>query len=453
MRIRLSLLAILIAALLTARTAQAAPSAAVQTVYDRARLNFPNTLTFEARLQSSSEIRSVVLEYGADQLTCGTVIAKAFPQFTPGTSVDVSWTWDMRQSGSMPPGALIWWRWRVTDASGAESLTPQQTVTWLDSKHAWKLVSGGNINLYYYRGDQAFADRLHQSAVDARARLEQDTGVRTDKPIKIYVYGSYQDLGDAILFEPGWTGGQAFPTHNVVIIGISPDNVEWGIDAIAHELAHVLIGQQTFSCLGDMPTWLSEGLAMYAEGGLDGYSQQGLDQAIANDTLLSLRALSGGFSESSDKANLSYSQSYSVVNFLLTKYGKQSMTALLEALRDGETPDSALQRIYGFDTDGLEDAWRAWVKARPRISGPAPTATPPPTPVPTYVPISGAPQAAAPTPFPTPSATALPPDVPQMELAPNILVVLIAVCCIGLAFLVALAILIYFLTRKSGRSK
>ncbi len=37
----------------------------------------------------ATNITSVVLEYGVNQLTCGTVDAKAFPQVTPGTDVKV----------------------------------------------------------------------------------------------------------------------------------------------------------------------------------------------------------------------------------------------------------------------------------------------------------------------------------------------------------------------------
>ena len=39
------------------------------------------------------------------------VIAKAFPEFTPGQTINAEWTWEMRQSGSLPPGAQLWWRW------------------------------------------------------------------------------------------------------------------------------------------------------------------------------------------------------------------------------------------------------------------------------------------------------------------------------------------------------
>ena len=81
----------------------AAPHSDVEA--DTVTFEFPNTATFSASLTSAAPIVSVTLEYGNDQLTCGDVLAKAFPEFDPGSNVNVSWTWDMRQSGSLPPGA------------------------------------------------------------------------------------------------------------------------------------------------------------------------------------------------------------------------------------------------------------------------------------------------------------------------------------------------------------
>src|SRR5215207_849185 len=95
-------------------------------------LRFPESAAFRATIASDTEITSVVLEYGNEQQTCGEVIAKAFPPFTPGKTVEAEWIWEMRQSGSLPPGAQLWWRWRVTDAAGTETVTETKTVTWLD---------------------------------------------------------------------------------------------------------------------------------------------------------------------------------------------------------------------------------------------------------------------------------------------------------------------------------
>ncbi|GAB4416449.1 MAG: hypothetical protein Kow002_02230 [Anaerolineales bacterium] len=430
---------LLIFIIISAQSAGAASSPSLTN--NQATLNFPDSITFRAHIDASAEITSVVLEYGTQQLTCGTVIAKAFPQFTPGTSISPTWTWEMRQSGSLPPGATIWWRWRYTDATGHETISEQKTVTWLDTEYDWQTVRAESLNLHWYRGDQTFAQSLLDSASAGLARLENDAGLKPEKPIDLYIYGDYEDLRDAILYEPSWTGGLAFPAHDIVIIGISPSNLAWGQDAIVHELTHVLVGHLTFSCLGDVPTWLNEGLAVYSEGDLDPSSQNQLDQAISSNSLLSVRSLSAGFSEIADKASLSYSQSYSIVKFLIETYGQDKMDALLAALRDGETIDAALLDIYGFDVDGLEDKWRETIGAGPRTVSAQPTAQATPTYVPTYVPFSGAPLLVTPTPYGVPTSSLNQPDAPSRTGPPLSLTIMLAVVCCILFLLVGVIVL------------
>ena len=444
---------ILTLSLLSVHPAFASPQADVTD--NQATISFPNTISFSAKITANANITSVVLEYGTKQLTCGDVIAKAFPQFSPGKSVDVEWTWDMRQSGSLPPGATIWWHWRYTDDTGKETVSDQQTVTWLDSVHNWKTISADKLNLHYYSGDQAFAQDLLNAAENGLNFNKTESGLTAQSPIDLYIYASTNDLKDAILYEPSWTGGQAFPDFDIVILGISQSDLAWGRDAIVHELTHVLVGHLTFSCLGGVPTWLNEGLAVYSEGKLDSSSQQQLDDAIKNDTLLSVRSLSAGFSEVASKANLSYSQSYSIVKFLIETYGESKMTDLLTSLRDGATIDDALMNTYGFNVEGLEDAWRKAIGAAQRSLSAEPTAQPTPTFVPTIVPISGAPvvkQVSTPTPLPTssfnPTSTAEPSTT--RNLPPTWLTVfLLASCCI--LFLLIGVIALGFILRRNNR--
>lgn len=421
---------LIVLALFPLQTVSAARAAGVTN--DQPALDFPNGITFKATITSSSKITSVVLEYGDQEETCGTVIAKAYPQITPGKTVNVEWTWDMRQSGSLPPGAQIWWRWRYTGESGAETVSDQKTITWLDNVRKWQTITKGNIRLRWYENDQSFAQDLLDTAVNGLARIERDAGLKADQPIDLYIYASTSDMKDAVLYEPSWTGGQAFPEYNIVILGIAPSELSWGRRAEVHELTHVLVGRLTFTCLGDVPTWLNEGLAVYAEGPLDEPSQQQLDDAIKNNSLLSVRSLSGGFSEVSDKAYLSYSESESIVRFLIETYGRDKMTALLVALRDGSTIDDALTQVYGFNVDGLEDAWRKAIGAAPRAAEAQPTAIVTPTFVPTIVPISGAPF----------------PSTPPLSLT---LLLLLTCCSVGLVLgVLALGFIVAMQKRKGG---
>ena len=376
--------------------------AGIQLVSDKATLTFPDTATFQAEFKSGTNITSVVLVYGVDQLTCGTVVAEAFPTFTAAADVKVEWAWQMQQSGSLPPGASIWWQWQVQDAGGVKFTSPRQTITWLDNLHGWQVIGGGNINLHYYDGGQAFGQALHDAAATALVRLTKDVGLGTDKPVDIYIYANTTDMQAAVLFQPDWAGGLAFPEDNIVVIGVSTDQLDWGKGAEAHELTHVLVGHLTFTCLGSIPTWLNEGLAMYGQGGALPEQVALLDQARVANTLPPLASLAGNFPSDSTRANLAYAESASVATFLIQTYGRDKMTALLLDLRDGATIEAALQPVYGFNTNGLEDAWRASIGATPRSGSSNPTPIPTATQVPTFVPVGAAPVVqAAPTPLPT----------------------------------------------------
>jgi hypothetical protein len=232
-----------------------------------------------------------------------------------------------------------------------------------------------------------------------------------------------------------------------VIIGISPGQAEWGRRTEAHELTHVLVGHLAFSCIGSVPTWLNEGIAVYGEGGPQPEAQQQLDAAIANDTLLSANVLSGQFSERRDAADLSYGQSYSLVTFLIKTYGRDKLLLLFGALRDGMTIEGSLQKVYGFGLDAMEQRWRAAIGAKARVgSAQAPTPTARPTPVPTYPPINAAPssaEASVPTmptalPLPAQPATAAVGGLAPFAAIIGLVLVVLAGIGLGIAALLIL---------------
>jgi hypothetical protein len=450
MRIKLTTFLLLFGLLVVpARPAFALPQA--DEINNRVVFDFPNTATFSAKLTADTSITSVTLEYGNVQQTCGDVIAKAYPQTTPDKTVQVEWTWDMRQSGSLPPGTSIWWRWVYTDETGATFTSKTQTAIWIDAVHDWQTISSGDLRLHWYGNDKAFAQTMLDAGVEGLRRNKEQAGLVTDAPVDLYVYPNYDDMKDAILYEPSWTGGMAFPEYNILIMGLSGSDSTWDSNTVIHELTHILIGHFTFSCIGSVPTWLNEGLAMYSEGKLDSDMQAQFEQAIKSDNLISVRSLNGGFSELSDKANLSYGQSQSIVNFLIETYGQEKLTQLLSDLRDAKPIDDALTEVYGFDTDGLEDAWRQSVGAAPRPVSAQPTSMPTATFVPTYVPVSGAPLAVTPTPYAIPTSS-FTNATPATSSKPFIALT-VALVCICLVILIIFGVVVLGLIVRSQNQK
>jgi hypothetical protein len=182
-------------------------------------------------------------------------------------------------------------------------------------------------------------------------------------------------------------------------MGASEEDRAWAEDTVAHELAHVIVGNVVSHCYSSLPTWLSEGLAVYAEGELDPGSKEALQKAIDEDELYPIRSLSDGFTEDSDGAYLSYAQSFSVVEYLIHTYGQEEMLELLAAFQLGYQTDHALLSIYGLDQEALEAEWRSAVKADASDST-SETRSATPTVYPTYQPYISPPLPATATPSP-----------------------------------------------------
>jgi len=333
----------------------------ISLVDSTAEIFFPSALVFKIKAESPDDITRIRLHYQVDRMNYANVISEAWPDFTPSPKVETKWTWDMRKV-SLPAGATIRYWWTVEDKTGDKLVTSAKTIRFDDLRHSWQKLTVGQLNLFWYKGNQSFADELMAACQQALKRLSQDTGVHPETPINIYIYASSQDLRSAMIFPREWTGGVAFTQFNIIAIGVSTDQLDWGKRALAHELGHTVTHQITFSPYGAMlPTWLDEGLAMHAEGETDPYLKSMLKKAITQQKLISVRSLSSPFSAKPEQAYISYAQSQSLVEFLIQSYGKDKMLQLLNLLKEGNTCDEALTEVYGFDQDGLDKLWREYI--------------------------------------------------------------------------------------------
>jgi len=327
----------------------------------RAQAEFPYRLNFSLSAESDVNITDIRLHYRVDRIGFAQVISEVYVEFVPANTVRIDWPLDMVKVGGLPPGSSIDYWWAVEDAKGDRVETAPVVVTFDDTRYPWQSLTEGKVAIYWYQGDESFARELMATAQQALARLAEDTGAELEKPVKLYIYANTQDLQGAMIYPQEWTGGATFIRHGIVAIGIAPGNVDWGKRAIAHELSHLVISQVTLNPYIDLPNWLDEGLAMHTEGPLEPVFADSLNRAIAEDRLISVRSLSSPFSAYAEKSILSYAQSYSLVDFLITNYGRGKMLELLNTFRQGDSCDGALGKVYGFDMDGLDALWRDYV--------------------------------------------------------------------------------------------
>jgi len=326
-------------------------------------IDFPNQAVFTIEAESYVDIVDVRLYYQVDKMNYAEVVSEGWADFTPASMVEANWVWDMRNVG-LPSGAEVIYWWMIEDADGNRFETSPDIMNFDDDRYLWQSLTstapqGSEMSLFWYEGSDSFARELMDTCEEGLARLTQDIGTYPERSINIYIYASDNDLKGAMIFPQEWTGGVAFTAFSTIAIGISPSELDWGKRVLVHELTHLVVHQATFSPYGQLPLWLDEGLAMYNEGELDPVLRSYLEEAILEDELISVRSLCSPFSAYSEKASLSYAQSYSLVEYLLDNYGQDSMLDLLTIFKQGSTYDEALTEVYGFDIDGLDARWRA----------------------------------------------------------------------------------------------
>jgi hypothetical protein len=341
--------------------APVAASGDIKLTASSTKIDFPSALTFNIKAESSAPITRIRLRYEIEKSTYAPAYAEAWPDFTPSKSVSTSWTWDMRTTLT-PPGAKITYWWVIEDSSGNKITTPKEKVGFDDNRYKWQKVSSRMVNLYWYKGNSTFAQDLLNAANAAVDKLGKDTGAPLEVPAEIYIYANENDLQGSMVATEEWTGGVKYMEFNVISIGISAGNLDWGKKAIAHELGHEVTHQLLTSPYSAyLPLWLDEGMAMHAEGAQDDNARNALIKAVKDGSIATLKSLSGPFPADPNDAAYAYAQSQSVVEYLLDKYGNTKMHDLLVYFNDGHTIDEALTKVYGFDTAGLDGAWKLYM--------------------------------------------------------------------------------------------
>ncbi|MDJ0755729.1 MAG: peptidase MA family metallohydrolase [Ardenticatenaceae bacterium] len=381
-----------------------------------ALVNFPEHIDFEFSASlPDSEIISATLSYGVEKLACANIQRQVDVPIEAASLVELSWRWNILEDTLLPPGSIVWWEWKLTLADGTVETTPRSQLRYIDSWYVWQSVERDGIQVNWFRGERAFAERMLAAAVDARDQLGEETGLQITEPIELFLYEETFDLSRSLPGIPAWAGGVAFPEQNLVMVATnsrSPEAIEYGERTIKHEIGHLVIGRLTFNCQTNLPTWLNEGLAQVAEGPPDPYYETLFAEAITNERILSLAQLEGSFSVHRSRASLSYAQSDYFTRYLLDQYGPEQMANLLTAFKQGVGNQEAFQIAYEEDLLTLENGWRTSLGLSPLTAAEqtAPTTVPTaallvaPTIEPTDLPVTATPAPTAKT--ATPAAVA-----------------------------------------------
>ena len=188
-----------------------------------------------------------------------------------------------------------------------------------------------------------------------------------DEQVTIYLFRT-QDMYRQVTKRPAWSGGASSVSRRTIYLYESDEMI--GI--LAHEMTHIYF-DGFFAGGHNDPLWLSEGLATVVQ------VERGLSTPNWLPENLDVLSRGGGFRFSDlmrvnstagandDNVRLWYTESYSVVRFLLRIQGHASFFHFCSYLKEGQTVHEALYHAYGNPynrVNALETAWRYDLKTR-----------------------------------------------------------------------------------------
>ena len=319
----------------------------------------PTSLTFRARVNAPAGLAGARFSYKVLNPD-GNVGGSGDVEVAPGREVDLAFTLaTISNDRYIPVGSTFVYQWELEDTTGATLTTEERTYLFLDGRYQWQSRTVGDappVTVYWYGNNEDRANNALEATVASLEKVGSLLETTVPYPIKVMVWGSEAE-GTLAARSRGrtfdatvTTGGQRVaPDLIFVFVPIT--------DIVLHEVGHIVTHVAGDGPFTSLPSWIDEGTAVWAQQAPGGGYSGAVAIAVQGDRTLSLRSMQSP-SNRPDEVNLFYGQSYSVVEFLISRDGPEQFAELFRVHREGARIDDALLAVYGLDQNAVYNAWR-----------------------------------------------------------------------------------------------
>lgn len=209
--------------------------------------------------------------------------------------------------------------------------------------------------VHYPKGQLGRAEAAARMAEECLEGVGELTGLKPTHKIHLYLADTHAQ------FEALVGGPESFSIQGRADTSRGAIVVRWTSGArmrslLAHEVAHVLVGQAVEESGASVPVWLNEGLAEWAADEVTPGDQT--RRPSARERIYGLSELESFFPRNPAEADLAYAESRSFVEFVQKETGDRGLRRLLEALRAEKSVRRAFTAAYGRRLSEFEGAWR-----------------------------------------------------------------------------------------------
>ena len=358
-----------------------------------AQSDFPNGLLFKLDAISPVTIEEVSVRMKIGQRKSGVY---EYMDIVPSKEVSSELFWNTNTSSRyIPPGTPVEYKFEISFSDGQLFETETKRLVFEDIRFEWDEVSEGNVSVYYHGPVRSRANEILDAITSTMLLMEPVLGESQQDPIMVTMYNNVKEMlvalppGSSTIRRELITEGQAFNDVGTLLV-LGGGRLSTG--TASHEVMHILVHRAAHSVLSDVPDWLHEGLAEYANVSPSFSYDIALDFAVHSGRVLPITSMPGKPGNPEDVI-IYYGQASSLIAYMIEIQGLQKMKSLLAELKKGVKIESAITTIYGFSKIDLENKWRKYIGADPYVLPVTAQVLPTPLARPTVTVLSLTPQA------------------------------------------------------------
>lgn len=304
-------------------------------------------MRFGVQLKGSAPDRlEVLLRIGADE---GSFVAPVTPD-----GASAAFRWDAAAS-YVTPNTHVAYRWRAT-VGDRTILSPERTLLYDDDRPGldWHAAQIGDATVHWYGGAESQARRFGELSAGGASRAEDLLGHDLTGPIDIFVYDSRDEFFGAL--GPSareWTGAATFPELRTIFMWLQGGASDYLDTTIVHEVTHVVFRDATTNPFHEPATWLNEGLAVWSERQSADEQRSTVEFEASGGGLFAFDAITERFPIGTRGSSLSYAMGTTMIDTIITRFGRSAIAGIAEAYRNGASDAEALEAGTGESADQL----------------------------------------------------------------------------------------------------
>lgn len=223
----------------------------------------------------------------------------------------------------------------------------------------WNIEKSKHFIIYYRQAPSEYINEVRRRAEQYYRNITDYLGFRRfnfwtwEERCKIYLYPNretYLKESDSV----SWSRGKVHITKKEIVTYVKKEQF---LDyVLPHELGHIIF-KEVVGFDKKLPLWIDEAVSVLQEKDRQRYLRFARE-LVEEGRYMSLKELSRLKSYGQISPQAFYSQSASIIEFLLNNFGRDDFVVFCRRLRDGEEWKEALLKTYKFENlDALQEAW------------------------------------------------------------------------------------------------